>query len=332
MEVFPRLHSDHNPLHIRCGGLLFCQGNRPFRFEAAWITHPDYHQVVQSAWSSALSNHVVGLKRVEEDSIIFNKEIFGSIKKRKYCIERRLKGIQKALENIDYASLVYLEHQLEKDYNTILFQEELLWYQKSRDNWIKLGDHNTCFSHSQTVVQRNRNKIHGLNLPDGFWCTDDDILKVEAINYFKHLFCSSSTHVLPQAESRSRFYPQLDTLAKEALCEIVTYEEIIVALNQMHPYKASRPNGFQGILFKQYWHLIGKYVCDLIALAFITGKFDDSIAHTLIVLIPKVEQPSNFKEFRPIILCNTIYKFITKVLVNRLRPMLDQVKLVSLPK
>jgi hypothetical protein len=41
-------------------------------------------------------------------------------------------------------------------------------------------------------------------------------------------------------------------------------------------------------------------------------------------LIPKVEQPSNFKEFRPISLCNTIYKLITKVLVNRLRPMLDQ--------
>lgn len=197
MEVFSRLHSDHNPLLIRCGGLLFRQGNRPFRFEAAWITHPDYHQVVQSTWTSALSNLVVGLKRVEEDSIIFTKEIFGSIKKRKYCIERRLKGIHKALENIDYASLVYLEHQLQKDYNTILFQEELLWYQKSRDNWIKLGDHKTRFFHPQTVVRRNHNKIHGLNLPDGLWCIDDDILKVEAIKYFKDLFCSSTTHVLP---------------------------------------------------------------------------------------------------------------------------------------
>lgn len=121
------------------------------------------------------------------------------------------------------------------------------------------------------------------------------------------------------------YCPQLDTLAKEALREIVTYEEIIVALNQMHPYKASGPDGFQGILFKQYWHLIGKYVCDLITLAFIMGKFDDSIAHTLIVLIPKVEQPSNFKEFRLIILCNTVYKLVTKVLVNRLRQMLDQI-------
>jgi len=117
----------------------------------------------------------------------------------------------------------------------------------------------------------------------------------------------------------------LDTLAKETLSEIITYEEIIASLNQMHPYKAPGSDDFQGIFFKQYWHLIGKDVSDLITQAFVTGKFDDSLAHTLIVLIPKVEQPSNFKEFLPISLCNTIYKLITKVLVNRIRPMLDQI-------
>jgi hypothetical protein len=63
----------------------------------------------------------------------------------------------------------------------------------------------------------------------------------------------------------------------------------------------------------------------LITQAFVTGKFDPSLAHTLIILIPKVEQPSNFKEFRPISLCNTIYKLITNVLVNRMRPMLVQI-------
>jgi hypothetical protein len=51
----------------------------------------------------------------------------------------------------------------------------------------------------------------------------------------------------------------------------------------------------------------------LITQAFVTGKFDPSLAHTLIILIPKVEQPSNFKEL------------ITNVLVNRMRPMLVQI-------
>ena len=44
---------------------------------------------------------------------------------------------------------------------------------------------------------------------------------------------------------------------------------------------------------------------------------------TTIVLIPKVKNPQSIKEFRPISLCNVIYKIISKCLVNRLRPLLD---------
>lgn len=49
-----------------------------------------------------------------------------------------------------------------------------------------------------------------------------------------------------------------------------------------------------------------------------------SLAETSIALIPKVDYLGTFKEFMPISLCNIVYnKIITKVLVNRLRPMLD---------
>lgn len=38
---------------------------------------------------------------------------------------------------------------------------------------------------------------------------------------------------------------------------------------------------------------------------------------------PKVEDPSSFKDFRPISLCNALYKLVTKMLVNRFRPFLN---------
>lgn len=64
---------------------------------------------------------------------------------------------------------------------------------------------------------------------------------------------------------------------------------------------------------------------NLVAQAFATCSFDPSLTETLIALIPKVDCPGSFREFRVISLCNTLYKLITKVLVNRIRPMLDSI-------
>lgn len=52
---------------------------------------------------------------------------------------------------------------------------------------------------------------------------------------------------------------------------------------------------------------------------------DATIAEILIVLIPKLGQPTRFKELRPISLCNVAYKVITKVVVQQLRPLLNDI-------
>lgn len=48
------------------------------------------------------------------------------------------------------------------------------------------------------------------------------------------------------------------------------------------------------------------------------------INKTNIVLIPKIPNPSTIIHFRPIILCNVLYKLIAKVIVNRLRSVIDK--------
>lgn len=102
----------------------------------------------------------------------------------------------------------------------------------------------------------------------------------------------------------------------------VSKEEVHQALFEMGPYKAPRLDGFQPVFFQKHWDIVGQ---DL--LKFVQGVYDgkEDIAKVnkiFLFLIPKTPKPELISQFRPIGLYNTMYKVITKSLVNKIKSVL----------
>ena len=102
-------------------------------------------------------------------------------------------------------------------------------------------------------------------------------------------------------------------------------EEVKTALFQMFPTKAPGPDGMPAHFFQRYWELCGEEVTTVV-LRVLRGEDDPSIINkTCIVLISKVENPEELGQFRPISLCNVIYKIASKVMANRLKIVLPEI-------
>lgn len=93
----------------------------------------------------------------------------------------------------------------------------------------------------------------------------------------------------------------------------------------MHPFKAFGPDGFLVLFFQTYWHIVGPQVIEVVLDFLNNGRFDSRINFTNIVIIPKVKKPSSMAQFRPISLCNIVYKVAAKVLANRLKNIIDDI-------
>lgn len=107
--------------------------------------------------------------------------------------------------------------------------------------------------------------------------------------------------------------------------KILDEEEIKAAIWELHPLKALGPDGFSSIFFRSCWQIVREKTINFVRECFRLRDVPRYMNHTFIVLIPKVENAVNFNQFRPISLCNFVYKIVAKILASRLRSVMDKI-------
>ncbi|KAL8137127.1 hypothetical protein V2J09_003128 [Rumex salicifolius] len=184
----PFLSSDHSPLYLQlCPAQRGDPRRRPFRFEAAWLHHPAFKELLSVSWKTDVSTPTaLDLLRVKLRK--WNREVFGVIQERKANLLHDIQYVQGLIEVDATNDLLIQEEILLKELDVVLDQEETLWFQKSREKWIALGDRNTAFFHTSTVIRRRRNRIEMLRDDDGSWVSDASALESMVTQYYQRLY------------------------------------------------------------------------------------------------------------------------------------------------
>ena len=93
----------------------------------------------------------------------------------------------------------------------------------------------------------------------------------------------------------------------------------------MRKGKALGPNGFPIEFFQEFQDIINHDLLDVVQESYSNKEMLRALNATFLILIPKKEEANQLDFFRPIALCNVVYKIITKLLVERLKVWLPMV-------
>jgi hypothetical protein len=144
-----------------------------------------------------------------------------------------------------------------------------------------------------------------------------------ATDFFKILY--SKDKKVEATELIDMLHRTISEEMNHDLCKDFSDDEISDALFQIGPIKAPGPDGLPSRFFQRNWASLKQDVTTAVRNFFSTGLMAEGINDTVIILIPKGAELESLADYRPISLCNVVYKIISKCLANRLHPILDSI-------
>jgi hypothetical protein len=288
-----------------------------------WHRDPSYVEQVNSAWAKCgpgLRGVQTSLRNMQSSLQLWDKEVFGSVRNNLKKLQFQLEAVRRR----NWRSGPSREEQaLLGRISELLAREEVMLRQRSRIQWLAAGDRNTGYFHAKCRARARQNWIHSLTLEDGSTCSDQNVLKSQAKSFYKNLFKAQDDCNL---NAILQFVPgKVSNEMNNFLCRPFDPGEVETALFMMKPNKSPGPDGFTAGFFQRHWAVIKDTVCEAVLDFLNGGEMPGDLNSTILVLIPKIKHPQDLTQFRPIALCNVLYKICSKAIANRLRSVLDEI-------
>ncbi|RVW28979.1 LINE-1 reverse transcriptase-like [Vitis vinifera] len=184
-----------------------------------------------------------------------------------------------------------------EDFKKWALMEEISWRQKSREVWLREGDRNTKFFHKMANAHRRGNMLSRVKI-NGVWL---------------------------ETQLKGLSFERLEAVDAASLEEPFSEQEVMEALKGFCGDKAPGPDGFSMAFWQSSWEFVKEEVLGFFREFHNHGRFVKSLNATFIVLIPKKGGAEDLRDFRPISLVGGLYKWLAKVLANRLKRVVGKV-------
>ena len=145
--------SDHRPVWVKFRAMQD-RFRGQFRFDKRLMLSMEVKKEVEGAWSCArgdgsLSSKITNCRKV----------LSGWKKKRIFNAKDKINLLQQRLEWFESKPYQcrFMVNNLKKELIRAYKEEEMFWWQKSRDKWLTRGDRNTDFFHNSVKVRRSSN-------------------------------------------------------------------------------------------------------------------------------------------------------------------------------
>jgi len=318
--------SDHSPCILKIPNIMKA-GPKPFKFANFLIFKAGFMDEVDKVWGGSFSGNnmyklVCRLKALKSP---MRKLLFaqGNLHVKVTNLRVLVDNIQKEIDD-DPGNIALRDKEVElvKEFNEAKLDEERLLKQKSKVEWLQVGDSNSKFFHNSVKCKNHIARIDRIMDKNGVVFVDTDVPNA-LVDHFTQ-FLGVEGHTSERVDV-SLFPRRLSEFKALNMVRAVTSNEIKQAIFSIGNDKAPGPDGFSAAFFKATWDVVGQDVSNAIMDFFLNGKLLKEVNHTILALIPKVSTPNSVLDYRPISCCNVVYKCISKIITNRIKDGLDDI-------
>jgi exonuclease III len=263
---------------------------------------------------------------LRRETITFSKRRAKEIREANEALSRELIELEKKL-----ADEKSFSHDLLENYLTVKSEWEASEKYKmqgaiirSKTKWYEDGEKNSKYFFSLEKYNYEIKNIKKLKSDNNTSISDPSEILDFIRKFYMNLYKEDS-NVEINDDNLDQFpnsakVSQSDNLILESP---ITEKEIWEAIQDLPAGKTPGTDGLSSDFYKKFWPLLKKYFLNMVNNVYKNKELTSDQKRGVISLLPKPDKDlTQVKNWRPISILNTDYKILTKILANRIKPIL----------